>query len=72
MPKNEPKPIKVVIFLEDGLVQDTFCDLQLEVTVLDLDEHSQDRWVRTDSDSSPMSEMPAEVAKQYQKKKRRP
>jgi len=38
--------------------------------VLDLDEHSQDRWVRTDSTSSPMSEMLVELVKQYRKRKR--
>ena len=70
MAKSRQKPIKVVIFLEGGLVQETFCDNPLEVTVLDLDEHSQDRWVRTDSTSSPMSQMPAEVARQFRKKKR--
>jgi len=72
MSGKKPRPIKVVIFLEGGLVQETFCDSLLEVTVLDLDEHSQDRWVRTDSASSPMNEMPVEVAKQFQRRKRRP
>ena len=66
MTKN--KPLKVVIFLEGGLVQETFCDTPLEITVLDLDEQSQERWVRTDSASSPMSEMPVELAKQYKGK----
>jgi len=70
MAKSRQKPIKVVIFLEGGLVQETFSDIPLEVTVLDLDEHSQDRWVRTDSASSPMSEMPTELVKQYRKRKR--
>ena len=69
MRKNKPQPIKVVIFVEGGLVQATYCETPLEVTVLDLDEDSQDRWVRTDSASSPMSEMPAELAKQYKKKR---
>ena len=65
MPKNELSPIKVVIFLEGGLVQEIFCDIPLELTVLDLNEQSQDRWVRTDSASSPMSEMPKELTEQY-------
>ncbi len=71
MPKKEQPLIKVVIFLEGGLVQETFCDVPLEVTVLDLDEQSEDRWVRTDRTSSPMSEMPPEVAKQSRRRKRR-
>ena len=69
MAKSRQKPIKVVIFLEGGLVQETFSDIPLEVTVLDLDEHSQDRWVRTDSASSPMREMPKELARQFRKKR---
>ena len=67
MTKN--MPLKVVIFLEGGLIQDTFCDMPLEIVVLDLDEQSQERWVRTDSASSPMSEMHAELAKQYKRKR---
>ena len=69
MPKKEQRLIKVVIFLEGGLVQATYCDKPLEVTVLDLDEDSKDRWVRTDSVSSPMSEMPKELAEQCRKKR---
>ena len=69
MTEKEQPPIKVVIFLEGGLVQDTFCDTPLEITVLDLDEQSQERWVRTDSASSPMSEMPVELAQQYRRKR---
>ena len=70
MAKSRQKPIKVVIFLDGGLVQETFCDNPLEVAVLDLVEHSQDRSVRTDSTSSPMSEMLVELVKQYRKRKR--
>ena len=68
MTKN--KPVKVVIFLEGGLVQATYCETPLEVTVLDLDEDSQNRWVRTDSASSPMSEMTRELNDQFRKKRR--
>ena len=70
MAKSRQKPIKVVIFLEGGLVQETFSDIPLEVTILDLDEHSQDRWVRTDSESSQMSEMSPELTRQYRSKRK--
>ena len=70
MAETEPKPIKVVIFVEGGIVQETYCDTPLEITVLDLDEQSRDRWVRTDNAGSSMSEMPVAVAKQYRKRKR--
>ena len=60
-------PLKVVIFLEGGLVQETYCDTPLEITVLDLDEDSQDRWVRTETASSPMSKMPKELDEQFRK-----
>ena len=68
MTKN--KPLKVVIFLEGGLVQATYCDAPLEITVLDLDKDSHERWVRTDSASSPMSKMPKELDEQFRKKRR--
>ncbi len=67
MSKTVQKPIHVVIFLQGGLVQETFCDTPLEVTVLDLDEDSQERWVRSDSASSPLSKMSKELARQYWK-----
>ena len=69
MEKKKQPPIKVVIFIAGGLVQATYCDIPLEITVLDLDEDSQDRWVRTESASSPTSEMPKELGEQFRKRR---
>jgi hypothetical protein len=71
MPKDEPRPTEVVIFLEGGLVREAFCDAPLAVTVLDLDEHSPKRWVRSERASCPMREMPDTVSREYHRRKKK-
>jgi hypothetical protein len=67
MEEQKNKTTRAVIFLEGGLVQETFCDSPLEVIVMDLDAHSKERWVCSRAASSRLSEMPKELRGQYQK-----